>query len=206
MVAFVSYFQTNLEAELNNFFSFKRCEACNSGIACKGIFGAINNAGPHNNDTKAHNGYNKSGPEIKISWKLHLEGEFKPASKIKKVKSPKVKAKRSINPTYRKQGPDSAIKLQSSDNQSTSFETFESEAKDIVETIPLDNISENNSIKREVLCSMLTNLRDSIRKQKPELDEIERRSDIISASVGIVTVEPPLEPKKEIERPNKYVI
>ena len=58
---------------------------------------------------------------------MRLEGEFKPAAKIEKVKSPKVKAKRSINPTYKKQGPDSAIKLQSSDNQSTSCETFESE-------------------------------------------------------------------------------
>ena len=135
---------------------------------------------------------------------MRLEGEFKPASKIKKVKRPKVKAKRSINPTHKKQGPDS-IKLQSSDNQSTSFEILESEVKDNVETIPVDNISENNSIKREVLRSMFTDLRDAIREQKPELDEIERRSDIISASVGIGTVEAPLEPKKEIERPTKYI-
>jgi hypothetical protein len=80
------------------------------------------------------------------------------------------------------------------------------ESKDETETIPLDNISENNSIKREDLRSMLTDLRDAIREQNPELDEIERRSDIISASVGIGTVELPLEPKKEIERPTKYVI
>ena len=58
-----------------------------------------------------------------------FEGELKPAAKIEKVQSPKVKAKRSINPTYEKQGSDSAIKLQSSDNQSTSCETFESEAE-----------------------------------------------------------------------------
>jgi len=214
-----------------------RCKVCNSGNPCKGILGAINNAGPNNNNTKSF-GYNKSGPEIKISWQLRLEGEFKPAAKIEKVKSPKVKAKRSINPTYKKQGPDSAIKMQSPNNQSTSFESFESEAEseskdesesksesesdaeseanfgaeseaeceaeseaESVETIPLDNISENNSIKREDLRSMITDLRDDIRKQKPELDEIERRSDIISASVGIGTVEAPLEPKKEIERP-----
>ena len=154
--------------------------------------GAINNAGPNNNNTKSF-GYNKSGPEIKISWQLRLEGEFKPAAKIEKVKSPKVKAKRRINPSTKKQGPDSAIKMQSPNNQSTSFETFESEAEseskaesesdaeseanfgaeseaeceaeseaESVETIPLDNISENNSINREDLRSMITDLRDAI--------------------------------------------
>ena len=72
---------------------------------------------------------------------MRIEGEFKPAAKIKKVKSPKVKSpkvkvkrKRSIDPTDEKQSSDSA-KLQSSNSQSTTtFDTGKSFSEALILT------------------------------------------------------------------------